>query len=137
MNLRNRDNLISALVLGAVFLLAIWAGGCGIFPHKTSPPASPVHGPGSGTGLIIESWMWIGVAGLVAGAVLIVLMKNDRLPTALIAGGATALGISLALKTVLPWLPWLFGAALVVGALWLYARYHDRVAALFSRSKSK
>lgn len=140
MSNRSTDNLKCSLLLAALFALALWAVGCGILPHRAATASGAAtslkgHLAGGNTGFVIESWMWIGIAGLVAGAVLMVLMKNDRLPSALIAGGGTALGISLALKTVVPWLPWLFGAALVVGGLWLYARYHKQILKAFTGRK--
>lgn len=75
------------------------------------------------------SWIvWLAVAGVGVGIAAVVIMPgDDKIPYGVIAGSLAMLVTALVVQTSLPFLPWIFAALCLLGAVWLGLRWAGRL----------
>lgn len=121
---KSRITIVSFLALIAFYIVLV--AGC-VSAGKGVGGKQAANSAGNGTSGAIASWVWIGIGGAALSVVLMIIMKNDTIPLAILGGSGTALGVALTIQTILPWLKWIFMAGLALGLVWLYARYHTKL----------
>ncbi len=107
----------------AIALMALFMAGCG--GVRPSPPVSIFDAPGDVNVMLV--WLSaisiVGIGGCIAAAVF---LPIKRLAVAGIAGFAVVLGLALGVKAILPFLPWVMLALLVLGVaavVWYFRKY--------------
>lgn len=113
------------LLLSLLFLV-----GCGVFQHRLPVPTGPAAVTTAGlakTAFSLTGLIWLGVVGLSIGAAAYFCLPGDhRLPMAIMALGGSLLVISLFIQSTLWLLPWVFGAVLLMGVVWLGLRVYRK-----------
>lgn len=110
--------ILSILALVAVLL----CGGCATVPHGTTPPPSPSNPFAALKAALAEIdalntlIYGLSIALIGVGVILMFYLKTSLGP-ALMAGGGVTLALSLFIKSLLWFVPWIAGGLLLVGSI--------------------
>lgn len=140
-----RGTYISPWEFWSGFTIAVIIGVCIglVLTGCASKAAIPEPSPGLFGGLFsgvkaslasisaTTSWItFISIFGIGAGiTAVVVLPGDDKIPWGFVVGFATMLGLSLFIQTSLGFFPWIVGACLIAGGLWLYRNFRVRKVA--------
>lgn len=124
----------TGVLIGVGIVLLFFTSGCAGKVAIPEPSATGLFGGVKAALASISattSWItFISIFGIGAGiTAVVVLPGDDKIPWGFVVGFATMLGLSLFIQTSLGFFPWIVGACLIAGGLWLYRNFRVRKVA--------